>query len=458
MGSVLRLLATTNGFLSSRRNLLDALSTFTVRVLAAFLAFGVQVFLARTLDLGDYGIYVTLWTWLIIVNHLGVLGFSESAIRFIPRYVQQGRIQWAKGFLHAGYKCVLVGAIAMSGIAYLMLPLWEQWIPQAYHLPIMVLILGLPFTCLELYLEGVSRSFGWYLLTTIPGYIIRPLVLAGGVMVYYAMGHQPDAATVLTFAVGVTAMITIVQATIIRARLQKMFGDVKAAPIKKIWLLASLPLVLTLGVDEILHWSDILILGFLVSAEEVSIYFAAQRAMSLAAFVQYAFMLVSVRDFSLANATRDHVQLQATITNATRWTFWLTVPAVLITLVFGYPLLYIFGPSFVAGYPIMLVLGIGFVIRASVGQARDLMIVLGHQKASVYIAVFGIMLNIILSVLMVPVFGILGAAIATSITMAFQAVSLTIAAKKLANLWVVTDIPDFQNLGGQIRTAIATNK
>ena len=456
--SIRRLLTSANGYLSGRRNLMDALTTFTVRVLAAFLAFGVQVFLARTLELGEYGIYVTLWTWLIIVNHLGVLGFSESAIRFIPRYVQQGRTQWAKGFLHTGYKLVLAGSIGISAVAFMALPLWNQWIPSAYHLPIMVLLLGLPFSCLELYLEGVSRSFGWYLLTTIPGYIIRPLAIAGGVMVVYAMGHQPDAATVLTFAVAITALITVVQATIIRARLLKQFGRVRAAPIKKIWLLASLPLVLTLGVDEILHWSDILILGFMVPAEEVSVYFAAQRALSLAAFVQYAFMLVSVRDFSLANAMRDRVQLQEKISNATRWTFWLTVPAVLLTLLLGYPLLLIFGPSFVAGYPVMVVLGIGFILRASVGQARDLLIVLGYQKANVIIAVSGITINIVLSVLLVPVFGILGAAIATSITMGFQAVALTWAAKKLADLWVLTDIPDFQQITGHLRTAVTTIK
>jgi O-antigen/teichoic acid export membrane protein len=164
------------------------------------------------------------------------------------------------------------------------------------------------------------------------------LLIALGVLLALALGYAPDAATVLSIAIAATAGIVIVQTLIVRARIRKIYGDAVPGGPTKLWLAASLPLILTLGVDEIFVWSDILILGLMVPAEDVSIYFAAQRSMSLAAFVQFAFMLVMVRDFSLANARRDQKELQKRVSHATDWTFWLNVPAELLSASWGPPL------------------------------------------------------------------------------------------------------------------------
>lgn len=430
------------GILRSRKNLADAATALVVRVLAAVLAFGVQVFLARVLALEEYGVYVTLWTWLIIANHVAVFGFAESALRFLPRYCERNQHRWALGFLRTGFYFSTLGAAFVGLSAFAGLWLFGNAVAPAYLVPLMVLAIGLPIMALELYFEGVSRAFGWYLLTIIPTYVVRPVLIAIGILAAWWAGYTPDAAMVLGIAIAITVFIVIAQAWIIRRRLNKMFGDIKGSRTKKFWVTSSLPLVLSTGVDELYIWSDILILAFMVPAPEVAIYFAAQRSMSLASFIQYAFMLVSVREFSLANAMRDKGELQRRISSATRWTFWLTVPAVIITFAAGYPLLAMFGEEFVAGYSIMGVLGIGFLIRASVGQASDLLIVLGHQYANMAVSIGGLIFNIAFSVLLIPRFGIMGAAMATTLTFTLRAIVLTIVTKRLTGLWVLTDIPD----------------
>lgn len=453
MDLVLNTLNRITGLLRSRKNLADAATALVVRVLAAVLAYGVQVFLARVLALEEYGVYVTLWTWLIIANHVAVFGFSESALRFVPRYCERNQHSWALGFLKTGFWFSTLGATFVGLAGFAGLWLFGDAVSSAYLVPLMVLAIGLPIMALELYFEGVSRAFGWYLLTIIPSYVIRPLLIAVGVLGAYWGGYTPDAAMVLGIAVAITVFIVIAQAYIIRRRLLAMFGNIQSSPIKKFWVTSSLPLLLSTGVDELYIWSDILILAFMVPAPEVAIYFAAQRSMSLASFIQYAFMLVSVREFSLANAMRNRNELQRRISTATRWTFWLTVPAVLITLAAGYPLLAMFGEEFVAGFSIMGVLGIGFLIRASVGQASDLLIVLGHQYANMAVSVGGLIFNIVLSVLLIPHFGIMGAAMATTTTFAIRTVVLTIVVKRLTGLWVLTDIPNaMPSLGNTTNT------
>ena len=452
MGKLFKPLTKITEFLRSHKNLADAASAMAVRILAAVLAYGVQIFIVRFLAMEEYGIYVTLLTWLIIAKFIAVFGFSESSLRFLPRYTERKQYHWAIGFLKTGYWFSTLGAVFVSICGLCAIWLLSDIISENYFLALIVIASGLPIMALELYLEGVSRSFGWYMLTIVPGYAIRPVLIAAGIFIVSGLGYELNAAIVLAIAILITAGIVITQSAIILSRIKKQFGSLKGSRPRKVWVTSSLPLVLSTGVDELYYWSDILILGFMVPAPEVAIYFAAQRSMSLASFIQYAFMMVSTREFSLASAMRDKIALQQRVASATRWTFWMTVPAVAITFVAGYPLLRLFGPEFLSGLPIMGVLGFGLIIRASVGQASDLLIVLGHQYANMAVSAAGLMFNIIMSIVLIPYYGIMGAALATSITFALRSVALTIITKKLTGLWVFTSFPPVgpQNLATQI--------
>ncbi len=430
---------------AANQNLADVAKTFVVRVLAAGLAFGVQVFLARSLAMGEYGIYVTFWTWMMVINLVAVFGFSESSLRFLPRYIQRKQHHWAMGFLKTGYLFTVFGALFLGVFGLVLLWVLKDLVAPSHLIPLMIVAIGLPIMALELYLEGVSRAFGWYMLTTIPGYVVRPLFLAIGVFAILQLGITPDAAMVLALVIIVTIGIVLFQSAIIWFRIKKLFGRMQKASTKKLWVKSSLPLMLVAGVDEMYVWSDILILSFLVSAPEVAIYFAAQRSLSLASFIQYAFMMVSARQFSLANAMRDRAELQRRVSSATKWTFWMSVPAVLAILVVGYPLLAMFGAGFTSGYIVMFVLGAGLIVKASVGQATDLLVIMGHQRTNFWVSATGLVFNIVLSVILVPGYGIIGAAIATSITHVLRAVAMTILVKKLTGLWVLIDaVPPFK--------------
>lgn len=432
--------------LNSQKELADAAAVFGVRILSALLAFGVQIFLARALDLTEYGVYVTLWTWLIILSNVAAFGFSDTSIRFIPRYTFRGKHAWVKGFLATGYRTVVLCSILVSLLGLAALKLFADQVDPLYLIPVAVLFIGLPFSALELYLVGVARSFGWFMLTVVPGYVVRPLVIAAGVLILLQMGYSADAATVLALATLITGVMVVVQALIIRRRVLKVCGDVAPGGPKSLWQRVSAPLVLMLAVDEIFLWSDILIVSVLMAPPDVSIYFAAQRSMSLAAFVKFAFMMVLARDLSMAKAGGDSKHLQDKVTRASTWTFWLMVPAVIITIAAGYPLLAMFGPEFTIGYPVMLVLGVGFLFQAVIGQAQDLMIILGHQRTNIAIGIGSIALNVVLSVILVPQFGILGVAIATAATYAARAVVYVIAIRRLHGLWVFAEIPKLTRL------------
>ena len=414
-----------------------ALVGISVRIAAAFVGLGLQILLARLMALEEYGVYVILWTWVSIVSQVGVLGFYDSAARFIPRYGRREKHAHLAGYLATGFRAVVLasGLLATSALVFLLaLP---GLVDPTFLLPIGILALGFPVLSLETYLTGIARGFGWYALSTVPGFILRPVFIMLGIGIARAMGFTLDAVTVLSVVVLASTLVLLVQALLLRARLPRQ-GRTGATPQRRrFWLLASVLMMPAMTAEELFVWIDVLILGFLVPPDQASLYFAAQRSLSLAAFVQYGFMLVAARGFSLSLASADRAGLQARITRSTNATFWLTIPSVAITLVAGYPLLALFGPAFLAAYPCLVLLGLAHIIRAATGQAAELLVVQGRYRLSLLIVSISVATCLAAMLLLVPRYGINGAAAAMVLVQLLRLVVVTGLVHRQTGYWVL---------------------
>jgi O-antigen/teichoic acid export membrane protein len=414
-----------------------ALVSISVRIAAAFVGLGLQILLARLMALKDYGIYVILWTWVSVVGQIGVLGFYDSAARFIPRYGRRESHDHLAGYLATGFRAVIAGSGLLAAAALVFLFVLPGLVDPAFLLPLGVLALGFPVLSLETYLTGIARGFGWYALSTVPGYILRPALIMLGVGLANAAGFPLDAVTVLAIVVLASIIVLLVQALLLRARLPKRARPIANRERRRFWLLASVLMMPAMTAEELFVWIDVLILGFLVAPEQASLYFAAQRSLSLAAFVQYGFMLVAARGFSLSLASADRAGLQARITRSTNATFWLTIPSVALTLVAGYPLLHLFGPAFVAAYPCLALLGLAYVIRGATGQAAELLVVQGRYRLSLLIVSISVATCILLMLLLVPLWGINGAAAAMVLVQLLRLAVVTFLVHRQTGYWVL---------------------
>lgn len=424
-----------------------ALVSISVRIAAAFVGLGLQILLARLMALQDYGVYVILWTWVSVVGQVGVLGFYDSAARFIPRYGRREKHAHLAGYLALGFRAVIIGSglLAVAALAFLLL--LPGLVDPAFLLPIGVLALGFPVLSLETYLTGVARGFGWYALSTVPGFILRPVLIMLGVGIAQFASITLDAVTVLALVVLASVLVLLVQALLLRARLPKAPRPTTSPERRRFWLLASVLMMPAMTAEELFVWIDVLILGFLVPPDQASLYFAAQRSLSLAAFVQYGFMLVAARGFSLSLASADRAGLQSRITRSTNATFWLTIPSVAITLLAGYPLLHLFGDAFVAAYPCLVLLGFAYVIRAATGQAAELLVVQGRYRLSLLIVSISVATCVLAMLVLVPLWGITGAAAAMVLVQLIRLVVVTALVHRHTGYWVLAR--PFTRVAGQ---------
>jgi O-antigen/teichoic acid export membrane protein len=113
-----------------------------------------------------------------------------------------------------------------------------------------------------------------------------------------------------------------------------------------------------------------------------------------------------------------------------RWTFWPSLGMTVLLLACGWPMLWLFGKGFTGGYHLMFIFAIGLLARASIGPAERFLVMLGEQRICAMIAGLAFVTNLALCFILVPRFGVAGAA--WSITSAFilETALLAIVAKQ----------------------------
>jgi O-antigen/teichoic acid export membrane protein len=158
----------------------------------------------------------------------------------------------------------------------------------------------------------------------------------------------------------------------------------------------------------------VLVVSRYMSPTDVAIYFAAAKTMSLIMFVHYAVGSAVGNRFAALGARGDKESLDKFARDAAHWTFWPSLAAAVIILILGVPLLWLFGPQFVDGYPVMLILVVGFLFRASMGPTEFLLNMMGKQRISAAVQVTMALATVALNFLLVPYYGLIGAAVASS--------------------------------------------
>lgn len=398
----------------------DAVAAFSVRCASAALLYLSQIVLARWMGGYEYGLYVFVWACVMIAGGLSDLGLGVASIRLVPQYREKDEMPFARGMVNGS--CWLafgVGtlvAVVGAGLIYEFRPLEDELMLPAY-----IALLCIPFYALSWVQDGIGKAFGWMGLSMLPPYVLRPALLLVAMAIAHAAGFPMIAATAAGAAVAATVIAAIAQTAFMRSHIKKAVGDGAARFEFRSWVRASWPLLIICASEITLQNADVLIVSHYMSPTDVGIYFAAAKTMSLIMFVHYAVGSSVANRFAALAARGDKAALDSFAREAAHWTFWPSLGAGVGILALGIPLLWLFGPQFVSGYPVMLILVAGFLFRAAMGPTEFLLNMLGKQGISAMVQVSMAVTSVTLSLLLVPQYGLIGAAASTSLVLSLGA-------------------------------------
>ncbi|WNV11384.1 flippase [Tardiphaga sp. 709] len=418
----LRALFTGSGEASLTRRLAGTI--FLIRVISAGLAYFAQILLARWMGTSDYGIYVYVWTWVLLLGSMMDFGIAASAQKIIPEYRASGDHARLRGFLSGSRWMTGIVSVIVSLLLAGLVKLISPWIDAETVVPLYLGCLTLPAFVVANTQDGIARSHDWMRLGLMPQFIIRQALIIGFTAGAFALGFKLGATIAMLASVAAVWVAMVGQMIVLNRRLAAHIEPGPKAYDYRGWLAVSLPILLVESFYLLLSYTDVLVLQQFVSSDEVGVYFAVVKTLALVSFIHYAMSATTAHRFTEYHAAGDKDRLAAYVTHAIKWTFWPSLAATLILLALGKPLLWLFGPQFMGGYDIMFIAAIGLVVRAAIGPVERLLNMLGHQHICAVAYASAFVMNLVLCLVLVPKFGGHGAAAATSIALTFETILL----------------------------------
>jgi O-antigen/teichoic acid export membrane protein len=403
---------------------------FLVRVGSALLALASQVLLARWMGSYEFGIYIYVWTWVLMIGALSDVGLSSAARRLIPEYTKLKSFDRLRGFL-AGSRWLAFAIATGIGIAgTLGVTLLTPWLDHFAIIPLYLACITIPIYGLVQVQAGIAQSYDLPSLALMPFYIWRQLAITALMGFIWLIGAPTDAVTAMIVAVVTAWAVTIGQLVLLNRRLKRSVPDGPRLFEPKVWFATSLPIFVVEAFYLLLTYVDIIALEQFRSPHDVAVYYAGARLLAIVAFVYFAIAGATTHKFTEYHVSGDRQRLAAFFGETIRWTFWPSLVACVAILAFGRLLLSLFGAEFESGYPVMFILAIGMLARAAVGPAERLLNMLGERKQCAFVYAAAFATNLILCVILIPRIGIEGAAVATSTALVAESVMFYWVAKR----------------------------
>jgi O-antigen/teichoic acid export membrane protein len=408
-----------------------ASAAFFIRIANAAIAYLSQIIMARWMGAFEYGIYVYVWTWVLLVGTVADLGYASTAQRFIPLYMQDNDGNRVRGFIHAsrwvpGFFVTLLAALAAFSIWLL-----EGRLDAYLVFPLYLACLAVPPYGLTGAQDGVARAFGWINLALVPPFVLRPLLLLAIMLALFAIGMPLDASTAMWAAVAATWLTSIGQIMVLDRRVERQVEKGARSYSHRLWFASALPILFGNTFQFMLSYVGVILLQAFHSPSDVAIFYAATKVTAIVSMVYFAVAASAAHRFAALEAAGDRAGLAAFYAGSIRWMFWPTLLLGVVILALGKPLLWLFGAEFTSGYWLMWVMVVGLVLRTAIGPGEQFLNMMGYQRrcAAIYAAAFA--LNLVLCFVLIPSSGAMGAAIAATASIGLESLLIHLAIRRL---------------------------
>lgn len=411
---------------------------FVLRIIAQGLGLVTGVMLARLLGSVQYGAYTYAFSWLNVLTIPALLGMNTLVTREIATY--RARQDWPKlwGMLRFASALTLTLALILAGgvlvVSALILTAsqpdvilpftqgFDRTLTQPVDLmPVYTLwiaLLLLPFNAVTTVRAAAMRGLQRVVQGYMPDLLLRPLLfiaLFGGI--YMLLDGQVSAPVamlarlltgIIVFGYGLFILLRALNQTVERARPAYEFRS---------WLRSALPMLGVGLVNVAQQRLDVLMLGPLRGLEEVAYYSVALTLSGLAVMLLDAVNQSLAPAIASLYATGDTGKLQRLLTRSVRLAVLGTLPIVLLLVLFGEIILSIYGPTFRSAYPSLLILIVGQLVNSMAGSVGNVLIMGGQERIVLAGRVAGTVLYFVLNLLLIPTWGMIGAAVATTLSL-----------------------------------------
>lgn len=398
-----------------------ALGSMVLKVLYTGITFVNVILMARLLGPEGYGVFsfvLAVVSVLTIPSQFGIPILATRELAMAKAHAQWGLM---RGFVRRAHQAISLFTAILVLVAVVVLHVFRDSIaPEKLETLVWGLLL-VPLVSLAGLRSGMLKGLRKVLLGQLPEQLIRPGLMFAAllVMVWGFPDASVTASHTMILQVMATACAFFAGAWIFwRVRPQEMV-EVEPQYQTRLWLASVIPLGLTVALRLANGQTDILLLGILASDAEVGLFRVADQIAALVLFGQQVISSVLAPHFAHMHAAGEHERLQRLVTASSRVILALTLPVVVLLIVFGKPVLIgFFGREFESAYWPLVILCFGQLLNASMGPVGLLLNMTGHERDMMFGIGVSVVVNVAFNLILIPFYGMYGAAITTVLTLA----------------------------------------
>jgi O-antigen/teichoic acid export membrane protein len=336
--------------------------------------------------------------------------------------VTNARQEWGymRGFILRSHQAIGVLTLAIVCLAATALLLWGEHLdPKKLECYALGLLL-VPIISLGALRGAMLRGLRKLIYGQLPERVIRPLLfLVLIVSLWLLLGRS-------FFQPSNVLLLQIVSATLAFGAGIYYFLKFKPAQLAgavphyrtALWLKSSIPFGLTTALTTINGQTDILALGMFGSDADVGTY---RVAVQLATLIIFGLQVVNgIQSPHVAHmyASGDMPRLHKLIARSSQAVLLFALPVMLVLVVFGKPIIALaFGKEFEGAYLPLVILSVGQLVNATMGSVGLLLNMTGHEHDTMTSVLVGAVINVVLCFTLIPILGMIGAALATAVTL-----------------------------------------
>lgn len=393
----------------------NSLIVFALKLMGVFIFFLLSIFLTNYFPSEMVGRYDFARSFLLIIGGLNLLGFEQSIIYY------SGKLRAVKNFdaIRSIYLKMIKAIFVVFSILLFIALLFPSTLindlfeKDIYDVVIKVLIAMFFHSLLMLNIEFLRANDKLIISESIRniGRYLGFFVLAVVILVNEQYHWLAEVFLVNYIILGIFTTI-YVYFKFIKSKKLVHSQDLTT---KKI-VLTSYPMALSTMTFFLLQNTDVILLSKYVSYSQVAYYGVAVKVAMLTAVVMMAISTVIAPKVSEMYALKKIDELKSMMRKSALFIFGLSVPIFVVLLIGGNFILEVFGEEYTLALSSLYILVIGQLANAFSGPTGTYLNMTGRQKVLQFILIGAFVLNIALNLILIPLHGIEGAAIATAST------------------------------------------
>jgi len=394
----------------------SASGTFVLKLLEAGAAFAITFALARLLGADEFGRYSVVIAWIALLTIPGMVGMENLTVRHVAGFSSAHDWRHLRGLLTFSFTTVAVASVLLAlaaALGSLILDVGPEQLP--------IFLVGMaivPLYALTRIGQGAIRGLFRIVVGFLPELVVTPIVVIALMLATVAvLGIVPTALWAIEIQLAAAAVALVFTIAVLWRVLPSEIRSAQPAYRRREWITTALPLLLIGGTQMVIRQTDVILIGLFRGPTDAGLYAVATRGAQLISFLLYGVNAALAPDISRLVARGELDQLQRIVTRSTRLVVAFSLPIAAVFVLFGPQLLAFFGPEYVAAAPVLAILSVAQLVNAATGSVGNLLTMSGHERDAAGGFVFAAVLNLVLNLVLIPAFGIVGAAIASAISL-----------------------------------------